>query len=89
MCALTFAVSYALQLINSPGLMSIDLSSLEEIRGGGLQYALNSQLCYVGNLPSYLTNPETQLQCIRDERRNPSECSKFCHNDCCNDLHQT
>ena len=59
--------------------MSIDLSSLEEIRGGGLVYALNGQLCYTGHLPNYLVDPESQQQCIVDERRPPSECSKFCY----------
>ena len=72
-----FTVSYAFELVSNPGLMSIDLSSLIEIRGGGLRYALNPQLCYSGSLPSYLADPENQFQCVVSERRTPNDCSKL------------
>ncbi len=66
---------YALELFNTK-FQSIDLSSLEEIRGDGLRYALNSKLCYVGDLRSYLTGPGNQKECVVSERRLPSECGK-------------
>ncbi len=76
-CARLFiADPYALDLTNNQ-FQSIDLSSLEEIRGDGLRYAVNQQLCYVGDLLSYLADPINQTQCITRERRPPNECSKW------------
>ncbi|XP_064389307.1 epidermal growth factor receptor-like isoform X3 [Halichondria panicea] len=75
---------YALDLTNNQ-FQSIDLSSLEEIRGDGLRYAVNQQLCYVGDLLSYLADPINQTQCITRERRPPNECSDaglVCHVQC-------
>ncbi len=76
-CARLFiADPYALDLTNNQ-FQSIDLSSLEEIRGDGLRYAVNQQLCYVGDLLSYLADPSNQMQCLTRERRPPNECSKW------------
>ena len=67
---------YALEILNNL-FESIDLSSLEEVRGDGLRYALNAELCYVGNLTTYLTGPGNQKQCVvSSARRVPEECSE-------------
>ena len=76
-CARLFIADlYALDLTNNQ-FQSIDLSSLEEIRGDGLRYAVNQQLCYVGDLLSYLADPSDQTQCLTRQRRPPNECSKW------------
>ena len=76
-CARLFiADPYALDLTNNQ-FQSIDLSSLEEIRGDGLRYAVNQQLCYVGDLLSYLADPNNQTQCLSRQRRPPNECSEW------------
>ncbi len=76
-CARSFiADPYALDLTSNE-FQSIDLSSLEEIRGDGLRYALNRELCYVGDLLSYLADPSIQMQCLSRQRRPPNECSEW------------
>ena len=56
-------------------MVEIDLSSLEEIRGGGLVFFNNPQLCYTGNFSTYLTDASAH-QCISSPRRDADECSK-------------
>ena len=66
-------------------LQQLDLSSLESISSGGLLFYQNPQLCYVGNLSTYLDNPLEQYQCIgstahhhfQPARRDPQTCSKW------------
>jgi len=57
-------------------LQELDLSSLETISGGGVLAFNNPQLCYVGNLSRYLTNPSEQHQCFVSDRRDPQTCSE-------------
>ena len=59
-------------------MVEIDLSSLEEIRGG-LLFFNNPQLCYTGNFSTYLTDASAH-QCISSStppRRDADECSKY------------
>ena len=66
-------------LARNENLRQIDLSSLETISGGGVLSFNNPQLCYVGNLTTYLDGQTTQHQCIISPfRRDPQECSESC-----------
>ena len=70
------AVEYSLVVAINNALQELDLSSLETISGGGVLAFSNPQLCYVGNLSTYLTDPSEQHQCIVLDRRDPQTCSE-------------
>ena len=73
----SYAVQYSLVVYQNNQLQELDLSSLETISGGGVLIVDNPQLCYVGNLSMYLTNPSEQHQCITSShRRDPQTCSE-------------
>ena len=55
-------------------MVEIDLSSLEEIRGG-IVFFNNPQLCYTGYFGTYVTDASAH-QCISSPRRDADECSK-------------
>ena len=77
---------YSLLIFLNAQLQQIDLSSLESISGGGILFLGNPELCYVGNLSTYLDNQMTQPQCLgrtQPFRKDPQTCSE-CHNS--NDL---
>ena len=76
-CFTVFLVPYSFELLGNINLMSIDLSSLEEITGDALRFVSNPSLCYTGNITSYLTKPSEQFQCIGAERKNSTVCSKL------------
>ena len=70
---------FSVVLAHNLQLRQIDLSSLESISGGGVLVFNNPQLCYVGNLTTYLDNQTTQHQCIvAPSRRDPQICSESC-----------
>jgi len=70
---------YSLLIFRNLQLWQIDLSSLESISGGGVFFFNNPQLCYVGNLTTYLGDQTTQHQCIvAPSRRDPQACSESC-----------
>ena len=61
-------------IISGTDLVSIDLSSLETVRNGGVRLQNNPSLCYFGNLSYYLTN-NSSPSCILDGyRRSIEEC---------------
>jgi len=73
----SYTVQYSLVVARNSALQELDLSSLESISGGGVLVFNNPQLCYVGNLSMYLTNPSEQHQCIvTSHRRDPQTCSE-------------
>ena len=72
----SYAVQYSLVVYQNNQLQELDLSSLETVSGGGVLTVDNPQLCYVGNLSMYLTNPSEQHQCIVRSRRDPQTCSE-------------
>ena len=63
-------------IIESPDLVSIDLSSLESISNGGILLNNNPDLCYIGNLSFYLTDPSQHVCLLNDTRRDNDSCSK-------------
>ena len=63
------------QIFNTQ-LTQLDLSSLEEIRGLGITSALNSELCYVGDLEKFVVNNESR-NCIFIDRKDEANCSKY------------
>ena len=64
-------------IIESPGLVSIDLSSLESISNGGILLNDNPDLCYIGNLSFYLTDPSQHICLLNDTMRDNDLCSKY------------
>ena len=72
----SYTVQYSLVVARNSALQELDLSSLDSISGGGVLVFSNPQLCYVGNLSMYLTNPSQQHQCIVLDRRDPQTCSE-------------
>ena len=70
------AVEYSLVVARNSALQELDFSSLETISGGGVLVFNNPQLCYVGNLSMYLTNPSEQHQCVVAHRKDPQTCSE-------------
>jgi len=70
------AVEYSLVVARNSQLQELDLSSLESISGGGVLIFNNPQLCFLGNVSMYLTNPSQQHQCIVLDRRDPQTCSE-------------
>ena len=63
-------------IIESPNLVSIDLSSLESISNGGIILNDNPNLCYIGNLSFYLTDPSQHMCLLNDTMRDYDLCSK-------------
>ena len=63
-------------IIESPSLVSIDLSSLESISNGGIILGDNPNLCYIGDLSFYLTDPSQHVCLLNDTMRDYDLCSK-------------
>ena len=61
-------------IISDTDLVSIDLSSLETVRNGGVRLQNNPSLCYLGNLSYYLTNNSLPSCILDDYRRSMEEC---------------
>ena len=75
----SYVDDFSVELSLNLQLQQIDLSSLESISSGGVLSFNNPQLCYVGNLTTYLDNPTAQHQCIVPPfRRDPQACSESC-----------
>jgi hypothetical protein len=66
----------ALSIKDATSLVSIDLSSLQRIEGGGIRMDNNPQLCYVGNLSYYLTNSSFGSCLIGNFMQYRNECCK-------------
>ena len=62
------ADEYSLVLALNSDLQEIDLSSLETIRGAGIVFFNNPELCYTGDLSIYLED-SSYHQCVNDGRR--------------------
>ena len=75
-CANGSRVPYSLFISNNPNLMSIDLSSLREIRSGGLYMHNNKELCLIGNLSSLVTNSSAAVCVTPQARKDPQACGK-------------
>ena len=67
--------------ITETDLVSIDLSSLRDINGGGVSIDNNPFLCYIGDLSRYTRNVSADL-CLGNHYRRPMEecCKIFIHN---------
>ena len=76
-CANGSRVPYSLFISNNPNLMSIDLSSLRDIRGGGLYMHNNTELCLIGNLSALVTNSSATVCVTPQSRREPQQCGKW------------
>ena len=62
--------------ITETDLISIDLSSLRDINGGGVSVDNNPKLCFVGDFGQYLRNSSANL-CLGNQHRRPmEECGK-------------
>ena len=72
-------VPYALYVANNPNLISIDLSSLREIRAGGFHLHNNPQLCLLGDLSSLVTNTSAPVCATTQARRNTQQCGEYTH----------
>ena len=72
--------AYSVIVVSNPDLMEIDLSALEEIRGRGVIWAFNPQLCFAGDFGSYVSSDSgltgIELECAAQNRRDPAACSK-------------
>ena len=56
-------------------LTQVDLSSLEEIRGGGVYLTRNPNLCYFGDLVRYING--SYHSCVDETgRKDPDQCCK-------------
>ena len=75
-CANGSSVRYALFISNNTNLISIDLSSLREINGGGFYQTNNPQLCLIGNLSSLVTSTSAPVCVTAQGRRDPQQCGK-------------
>ena len=76
-CANGSSVCYALHISNNNNLISIDLSSLREIKGGGFYLGSNnSQLCLIGNLSSLVTSTSAPVCVTAQGRRDPQQCGE-------------
>ena len=75
-CANGSSVRYALYISNNTNLISIDLSSLREINGGGFYQTNNPQLCLIGNLSSLVTSTSAPVCVTAQGRRDPQQCGK-------------
>ena len=64
-------------LIDGTDLTSIDLSSLQEVNGGGVQMSDNPDLCYVGDFSYYVTDSSADFCLINQYRSSTEQCSKF------------
>ena len=62
--------------ITETDLISIDLSSLRDIHGGGVSVNNNPKLCFVGDFSQYLRNSSADLCRGSQHRRPMEECSK-------------
>ena len=62
--------------VRSNQFTEIDLSSLEEIRGGAVLWFNNLNLCYFGDITTYIVN-NSLPSCIVLERRDIDQCCKF------------
>lgn len=69
----SLAVHTTLYVAENPLLESIDLSSLEEIRGNGAYIKMNSRLCFVGDISRYVS--DTYVGC--SDRSGRMDCSKL------------
>ena len=76
-CANGSRVPTALFINNNPNLTSIDLSSLEEIRGAGVYMHNNPELCLIGNLSSLVTNSSAPVCVIPQARKDPQQCGEI------------
>ena len=63
-------------LIDGTELISIDLSSLQEVNGGGVQLSDNPDLCYVGDFSYYVTDSSADFCLINQYRSSIEQCSK-------------
>ena len=61
-------------IISDTDLVSIDLSSLETVRNGGVRLQNNPSLCYLGNLSYYITNMSSPSCILDNYRRDIEEC---------------
>ncbi len=68
---------YSIYITNTD-LVSIDLSSLQQINGGGVSIDRNNDLCYVGDFSQYITNTSADL-CLGGNNyiRPIEDCSKL------------
>lgn len=66
---------YSINIVNTH-LESIDLSSLESVRGGGVRLVDNPSLCYLGNLSYYLSDTSFSSCILDGHRRSEDECGK-------------
>ena len=63
--------------ITRTDLVSIDLSSLRDISGGGVSLDRNCDLCFVGDFSQFITNTSADL-CLSNQYRLPIDnCSKL------------
>ena len=69
-------IPYALVVSDNSDLITIDLSSLQEIQGGSVYLHNNKQLCLIGNFTSLLTNTSSQVCITKEGRREPQECGE-------------
>ena len=69
--------------ITGTQLVSIDLSSLREISGGGVSIDNNPDLCFVGDFGQYLTDDSSHEVCIGSNyRKTMEECGEYIANTC-------
>ena len=61
-------------IISNTNLVSIDLSSLETVRNGGVRLQNNPSLCYFGNLSYYIANTSSPSCILDNYRRDIEEC---------------